>query len=158
MCYNFWYFDCFKIFVVFGCIKGFVLINEMFFQYNIIEFGVYWVDSLWCLVNNINNIGFIELLFFIGDMIKFVDEFYDVMYLVWVLFYCVYICQCLVVFVDQFNVIYMLSEEYIGLFYFMQFWFDVVGEWMCEIGKCLLFVFSVMKDVQDVIFVDYVCV
>ena len=153
--YNPWYFDRLKTFAALGRTKGLVLINEMFFQHNIIESGAHWVDSPWRPVNNINNTGFTEPPPFTGDTIKLADEFYDVTHPVRAPLYRAYIRQCLAALADQPNVIHTLSEEYTGPLHFMQFWLDVAGEWMRETGKRPLLALSATKDVQDAILADH---
>jgi hypothetical protein len=152
--YNPWYFGRLKTFAELGRAKGLVLINEMFFQHNIIESGAHWVDSPWRPVNNINSTGFTEPPPFTGDTIKLADEFYDVTHPVRAPLYRAYIRQCLTALADQPNVIHTLSEEYTGPLHFMQFWLDVAGEWMGETGKRPLLALSATKDVQDAILAD----
>jgi hypothetical protein len=152
--YNPWYFDRLKTFAAFGRAKGLVLINEMFFQHNIIESGAHWVDSPWRPVNNINNTGFTEPPPFTGDTIKLADEFYDITHPVRAPLYRAYIRQCLANLADEPNVIHTLSEEYTGPLHFMQFWLDVAGEWMRETGRRPLLALSATKDVQDAILAD----
>ena len=152
--YNPWYFDRLKTFAALGRAKGLVLINEMFFQHNIIESGAHWVDSPWRPVNNINNTGFTEPPPFTGDTIKLADEFYDVTHPVRAPLYRAYIRQCLTALAEEPNVIHTLSEEYTGPLHFMQFWLDVAGEWMRETGRRPLLALSATKDVQDAILAD----
>ncbi|ATC63369.1 hypothetical protein CMV30_05040 [Nibricoccus aquaticus] len=152
--YNPWYFDRLKTFAALGRAKGLVLINEMYFQHNIIESGAHWVDCPWRPVNNINNTGFTEPPPFNGDTVKMADEFYDLKHPVRGPLHRAYIRQCLANLADEPNVIHTLSEEYTGPLHFMQFWLDVAGEWMRETGKHPLLALSATKDVQDAILAD----
>ncbi|MGC4074216.1 MAG: DUF6298 domain-containing protein [Nibricoccus sp.] len=152
--YNPWYFGRLKTFAELGRAKGLVLINEMYFQHNIIESGAHWVDCPWRPVNNINNTGFTEPPPFNGDTIRMAPEFYDVSHPVRGPLHRAYIRQCLANLADEPNVIHTLSEEYTGPLHFMQFWLDVAGEWMRETGKHPLLALSATKDVQDAILAD----
>ncbi len=152
--YNPWYFERLKTFAALGRVKGLVLINEMYFQHNIIESGAHWVDCPWRPVNNINNTGFTEPPPFTGDTVKMADEFYDTKHPARGPLHRAYIRQCLANLADQPNVIHTLSEEYTGPLHFMQFWLDVAGEWMRETGRRPLLALSATKDVQDAILAD----
>ncbi len=152
--YNPWYFERLNRFAELGREKGLVLINEMYFQHNIIESGAHWVDSPWRTVNNINNTGFTEPPPFTGDTVKMADEFYDVTHPVRAALHRAYIRHSLESLANQPNVIHSLSEEYTGPLHFMQFWLDVVGEWIHETGKRPLLSLSATKDVQDAILAD----
>ncbi len=152
--YNPWYFDRLKTFATLGRAKGLVLINEMYFQHNIIESGAHWVDCPWRPVNNINDTGFTEPPPFTGDTVRMADEFYDTKHPVRGPLHRAYIRQCLANLADEPNVIHTVSEEYTGPLHFMQFWLDVAGEWMRETGKRPLLALSATKDVQDAILAD----
>ncbi len=152
--YNPWYFQRLNTFAALGRAKGLVLINEMYFQHNVIESGAHWVDSPWRPVNNINDTGFTEPPPFTGDTIKMADEFYDVSHPVRAALHRAYIRHSLESLADQTNVIHSLSEEYTGPLHFMQFWLDVVAEWIRETGRRPLIALSATKDVQDAILAD----
>jgi hypothetical protein len=152
--YNPWYFGRLKAFAAEARREGVVLINEMYFQHNIIESGAHWVDSPWRPVNNINDTGFTEPPPFKGDTIKMADEFYDVTHPVRRALHRAYIRQCLVNLADEPNVIHTLSAENTGPLHFMQFWIDTVAEWERESGKHPLIALSATKDVQDAILAD----
>jgi hypothetical protein len=152
--YNPWYFGRLKEFADEARQRGLVLINEMYFQHNILESGAHWVDSPWRPVNNINDTGFTEPPPFTGDTIKMADEFYDVRHQLRRALHRAYIRQCLANLADQPNVIHTLSAENSGPLHFMQFWLDVVAEWQRETGRDSLIALSAPKDVQDAILAD----
>lgn len=152
--YNPWYFGRLREFAAEARQHGLVLINEMYFQHNIIESGAHWVDSPWRPVNNFNGTGFTEPPPFTGDTIKMADEFYDVTHSVRRELHRAYIRQCLANLADEPNVIHTLTAENSGPLHFMQFWLDVVAEWKRETGKHPLIALSAPKDVQDAILAD----
>ena len=152
--YNPWYFARLKAFAQEARREGLVLINEMYFQHNIIESGAHWVDSPWRPVNNINGTGFTEPPPFTGDTIKMADEFYDVTHPVRRELHRAFIRQCLANLAGEPNVIHTLTAENSGPLHFMQFWLDVVAEWERETGEHPLIALSAPKDVQDAILAD----
>jgi hypothetical protein len=152
--YNPWYFARLKGFAVEARRRGLVLINEMYFQHNIIESGAHWVDSPWRPTNNINRTGFTEPPPFKGDTIKMADEFYDVTHPVRGPLHRAYIRQHLAALAGEPNVIHTLTAENSGPLHFMQFWLDVVAEWERETGQHPLIALSAPKDVQDAILAD----
>lgn len=152
--YNPWYFGRLREFAAEARRAGVVLINEMYFQHNIIESGAHWVDSPWRPVNNINATGFTEPPPFTGDTIKMANEFYDVRHPVRRDLHRAYIRQCLANLADEPNVIHTLTAENSGPLAFMQFWLDVIAEWKKETGRHPLIALSAPKDVQDAILAD----
>lgn len=152
--YNPWYFGRLRAFAAEARKHGLVLINEMYFQHNIIESGAHWVDCPWRPVNNVNDTGFIEPPPFNGDTIKMADAFYDVTHPVRRPLHRAYIRQCLANLDDEPNVIHTLTAENSGPLHFMQFWLDVIAEWERETGKHPLIALSAPKDVQDAILAD----
>lgn len=152
--YNPWYFGRLKAFAVEARRHGLVLVNEMYFQHNIIESAAHWVDCPWRPVNNINQTGFTEPPPFDGDTIKMANEFYDVSHPVRRGLHRAYIRQCLANLADEPNVIHTLTAENSGPLHFMQFWLDVIAEWERETGKHPLIALSAPKDVQDAILAD----
>jgi hypothetical protein len=152
--YNPWYFGRLRSFAHEARTHGLVLVNEMYFQHNIIESGAHWVDCPWRPVNNINDTGFTEPPPFTGDTIKMADEFYDVTHPVRRELHRSYIRHHLDALGDASNVIHTLSGENTGPLHFMQFWVDVIGEWKRETGKRPLIGLSATKDVQDAILAD----
>lgn len=152
--YNPWYFSRLREFAAEARTRGLVLINEMYFQHNIIESAAHWMDSPWRPVNNVNQTGFIEPPPVTGDTIKMADAFYDVTHPARRALHRAYIRQCLANLADETNVIHTLSAESSGPLHFMQFWLDVVAEWETETGKHPLIALSAPKDVQDAILAD----
>lgn len=152
--YNPWYFGRLKAFAAEAKQQGLVLVNEMYFQHNIIESGAHWVDSPWRPVNNINGTRFTEPPPFRGDTIKMATEFYNVADPAYRALHRAYIRQCLANLAGEPNVIHTLSAENTGPLTFMQFWLDVVAEWERETGQHPLIALSACKDVQDAILAD----
>lgn len=152
--YNPWYFSRLREFAAEARQRGLVLINEMYFQHNILESAAHWVDSPWRTANNINGTDFIEPPPFTGDTIKMADAFYDVAHPVRRALHRAYIRQCLANLSAETNVIHTLSAENSGPLHFMQFWLDVVAEWETETGHRPLLALSAPKDVQDAILAD----
>ncbi len=152
--YNPWYFGRLKSFAAEARRHGLVLVNEMYFQHNIIESAAHWVDCPWRPVNNINQTGFTEPPPFDGDTIKMANEFYDVSHPVRRELHRAYIRQCLANLADEPNVIHTLTAENSGPLHFMQFWLDVSAEWKRETGQHPLIALSGPKDVQDAILAD----
>lgn len=152
--YNPWYFGRLKTFAAEARRAGMVLINEMYFQHNIIESGAHWVDVPWRPVNNINGTKFTEPPPYTGDTIKMADEFYNLSDPAYRALHRAYIRQCLANLADETNVIHTLSAENTGPLHFMQFWLDVVAEWEKETGRHPLIALSATKDVQDAILAD----
>lgn len=152
--YNPWYFARLREFAAEARQQGLVLINEMYFQHNILESAAHWVDSPWRTTNNINGTDFIEPPPFTGDTIKMADAFYDVTHPVRRALHLAYIRHCLANLAAETNVIHTLSAENSGPLHFMQFWLDVVAEWEAETGHRPLIALSAPKDVQDAILAD----
>jgi len=152
--YNSWYFMRLAEFAGLARRKGLVLLNEMYFQHNIIEAGAHWVDSPWRPVNNINGTKFTEPPPFNGDTIKMADEFYDLSDPAYRSLHRAYIRHHLDVLGTETNVIHTLTAENSGPLHFMQFWLDVIAEWKHETGLRPLIALSAPKDVQDAILAD----
>jgi hypothetical protein len=152
--YNPWYFDRLRSFAREARKHGIVLLNEMYFQHNIIESGAHWVDSPWRPVNNINATRFTEPPPFQGDTIKMADEFYDLTDPAYRDLHRAYIRHHLDVLGGESNVIHTLTAENSGPLSFMQFWLDTVAEWRRETGRHPFLALSAPKDVQDAILAD----
>lgn len=152
--YNPWYFERLHEFAEQARRKGLVLVNEMYFQHNILEAGAHWVDTPWRPTNNINGTHFTEPVPFTGDTMKMAAEFYDLSDPSYRAIHRAYIRHCLENLADEPNVIHTLSAENSGPLSFMQFWLDVVAEWETETGKHPLIALSACKDVQDAILAD----
>lgn len=152
--YNPWYFARLRAFAAEARQRALVLVNEMYFQHNILESGAHWVDSPWRPVNNVNDTGFTEPPPFTGDTIKMAAEFYDVTHPVRRDLHRAYIRQCLANLAGEPNVIHTLSAENSGPLPFMQFWLDVIAEWQRETGNDPFIALSAPKDVQDAVLAD----
>ncbi len=153
--FNPWYFGRLREFAGLCGQKGLVLVNEMYFQHNILEAGAHWVDFPWRSANNINHTGFPEPPPFTGGKRIFMaEEFYDVTNPVRRELHRAFIRQCLANLADEPNVIHTLGEEFSGPLHFVQFWLDVVGEWKSETGRKPLIALSAPRDVQDAILAD----
>lgn len=152
--YNPWYFARLQEFAAAAREHGLVLVNEMYFQHNIIESGAHWVDSPWRPVNNINGTKFTEPPPFNGDTIKMADEYYNLSDPAYRALHRAYIRHHLDTLGAASNVIHTLSAENSGPLHFMQFWLDVVAEWERETGRHPLIALSACKDVQDAILAD----
>lgn len=164
--FNPWYFNRLREFAGLARTNGLVLVNEMYFQHNILEAGAHWSEFPWRPVNCIQETGFPEPAPYrddegseparpeLGKRIFMAEAFYDVTHPVRRELHRAYIRQCLANLADEPNVIHTLSAEYSGPRHFMEFWLDVVGEWEAETGKRPLVALSAPKDVQDAILAD----
>lgn len=152
--YNPWFFGRLNRFASLGREKGLVLINEMYFQHNILEAGAHWVDFPWRPANCIQPTGFTEPPPFTGDTVKMAAEFYDVSHPLRRELHRAFIRHELEALADQPNVIHTISAEYSGPLSFLQFWLDVVAEWEEQTWKHPLIALSASRDVQDAILAD----
>ncbi len=164
--YNPWYFGRLREFAELSRQKGLVLIDEMYFQHNILEAGAHWADSPWRPANCLQATGFPEPPPYtdnegeaaptpdLGKRIFMAEAFYDVSHPVRRALHRAYIRQCLANLAADPNVIHTLTAENSGPLAFMQFWLDVVAEWERETGKHPLIALSAPKDVQDAILAD----
>lgn len=164
--YNPWYFGRLREFATLAQEKGLVLINEMYFQHNILEAGAHWADFPWRSANNINETGFPEPPPYtdnegnpqphpdLGKRIFMAEAFYDSSHPARAALHRAYIRQCLASLAGQPNVIHTLTAENSGPLHFMEFWLDVVAEWERETGHRPLLALSAAKDVQDAILAD----
>ncbi len=140
-----------------------IIINQHFFQHNIIEAGAHWVDSPWRSANNIQSEGvmtgkgsrgtnFLEPVPFTGDKRIFTaDLFYDVTDKERARLYKQYIWQMLDKFADNPNVYHSISEEFTGPQHFTEFWLDCVGEWQAKTGKDARVILNANKNVTDAV-------
>ncbi len=153
--YNPWYFSRLRQFADLGKAKGLVLINEMYFQHNILEDGAHWANFPWRSANNVNAVDFPEPPPYANDKWIFMAKpFYDLNHPVRRALHQAYIRQCLANLADEPNVLHTTGEEYTGPLAFMQFWFDVAAQWSTETGQHPLLTLSAPKDVQDAILAD----
>lgn len=153
--FNPWYFGRLKRFADLCDRKGLVLLNQMYFQHNILEAGAHWVDTPWRPANALQDLGFPEPPAFVDrKRIYMADLFYDVTDLRRREFHRRFIRHSLDNLADNSNVIQTIGEEFTGPLSFVQFWLDTVAEWERETGKHPLIALSCTKDVQDAILAD----
>jgi hypothetical protein len=153
--YNPWYFDRLFTFARYAEQKALVLLDNHYFQHNILEAGAHWADFPWRSANNINDTGFPEPPPYAGDKRIFQAHlFYDVNHPVRRELHRAYIRHHLVVLSDCPNVIHMTSGEYTGPLAFTQFWLDTIGQWEQETGKQILTALSCTYDIQEAILND----
>lgn len=148
--YNLWYWSRLKQFADLADQKGLLLINQNFFQHNIIEDGAHWADCAWRTANNINDTGFPEPPPYAGDKRIFMSGlFYDTTNIVRNSLYKAYIRQCLENFKENNGVIQLIGAEFTGPFSFVKFWLQTIEAWEKEKGIKEMIGLSVTKDVQD---------
>lgn len=153
--YNDWYWYRLARFANLAETKGQLLINQQYFQHNILEAGAHWSSSPWRSANNINNTDFPEPVPYAGDKRIFMaEQFYDVSNENRRNLHEQFIRKSLDNFKDNTNVIQLTSAEYTGPLHFMEFWLDVVATWKNETGKQGIIGLSATKDVQDAILKD----
>ncbi len=152
---NPWYVSRIKELAQKGAKNGLMIINQHYFQHNILEAGAHWVDCPWRPVNNINGTVFPEPVPFAGDKRVWVAEyFYDIDNPTMNKLHKQYIWNMLDAFADQPNMIHSIGEEYTGPFHFTKFWLQTVGKWEAKTGKHVLVALSCNKDVQDAVLAD----
>ncbi|MEO8405631.1 MAG: DUF6298 domain-containing protein [Chitinophagaceae bacterium] len=153
--YNTFYWGRLKEFADLADKKGLVLINQDYFQHNIIEAGAHYADFPWRPANNINNTGFPEPPPYAGDKRIFLaEQFYDETNPLRRELHRKYIRQCLDNFSGNNGVIQLIGEEFTGPLHFVQFWTDVIKDWEKENNKKPLIALAVTKDVQDSLLAD----
>ncbi len=164
--FNPWYFGRVREFAGLARERGLVLIDEMYFQHNILEAGAHWTEFPWRPMNNVNATGFPEPPVYLesdgskpsrpeyGKRIFVAEEFYDVSHPVRRALHRAYIRQCLANLADEPNVLHLVGEEFTGPLGFVEFWLDVIAEWSAETGRRPLLGLSATKDVQDAILAD----
>jgi hypothetical protein len=150
--YNKWYWSRLKQFANLADQKGLVLINQNYFQHNIIEAGAHYADFPWRPVNNINNTGFPEPVPYAGDKRLFMaEQFYDETHPVRRKLHQAFIRQNLDNFTNNNGVIQMIGAEFTGPLHFVQFWVETIQQWEKEKGRKEIIGLSTTKDVQDAI-------
>jgi hypothetical protein len=153
--FNDWYWNRLARFANLAETKGQLLVNQQYFQHNIIEAGAHWASSPWRSANNINSTGFPEPPPYAGDKRIFMaEQFYDVTNAARRKLHQGFIRKSLENFQDNSNVIQLTSAEYTGPLHFMQFWLDEVQKWENETRKKEIIGLSATKDVQDAILND----
>ena len=152
---NPWYFSRLNQFATSAAPHGMVLLNEHYFQHNILEAGAHWVDCPWRTANNVNGTPFAEPVNFSGDKRIFIaEQFYDINNTTLRRLHRQYIRQSLEAFRGQSNVIHSIGAEFTGPYHFVRFWLECVSEWEKETGEHPLVALKVNKDVQDSILAD----
>ena len=77
--FNPWYFARLNQFAVECESRGRILLQQMYFQHNILEAGAHWADFPWRSANCLQHVGFQEPPPYVGKKRIFqADEFYDV--------------------------------------------------------------------------------
>jgi hypothetical protein len=153
--FNPWYFARLKQFADRCDRKGLVLVQQMYFQHNVLEAGAHWADFPWRPANCLQATGFPEPPPYVNKKRVFMaDAFYDVTHPVRRGLHRAYIRHCLDNLADNSNVVVLTGAEFTGPLHFMQFWLDVVREWEAETGKHPLIGLSCTKEVQDAILDD----
>jgi hypothetical protein len=153
--FNPWYFARLKEFADLAGRKGLVLVQQVYFQHNVLEAGAHWADFPWRPANCLQDTGFPEPPAYAGGKRVFMAEaFYDVSHPVRRDLHRRYICHCLDVLGGCPNVVFQTGEEFTAPLHFVQFWLDTIGEWQKETGRKVLVGLSCTKDVQDAILVD----
>lgn len=153
--FNDWYWNRLAQFATLAEPNGQLLINQQYFQHNILEAGAHWSSSPWRSANNINNTGFPEPPPYAGDKRIFMaEQFYDVTNADRKKLHQGFIRKSLENFQENSNVIQLTSAEYTGPLHFMEFWLDEAQKWKDETGKKGIIGLSATKDVQDAILND----
>lgn len=153
--YNAWYWQRLSQFANLAETEGQMLINQQYFQHNILEAGAHWSSSPWRSANNINSTDFPEPPPYAGDKRIFMaEQFYDITNENRKKLHQGFIKKSLENFGANSNVIQLTSAEYTGPLHFMQFWLDEVKKWEDQADKKQLIGLSATKDVQDAILKD----
>jgi hypothetical protein len=153
--FNPWYFARLKQFADLAERKGVVLVQQMYFQHNVLEAGAHWADFPWRPANCLQKTGFPEPPDYDnGKRVFMAEAFYDVSHPVRRDLHRAYIRHCLDVLGDCPNVVFQVGEEFTGPRHFVEFWLDTVAEWQKETGKKVIISLSCTKDVQDAILAD----
>ncbi|MDO9374400.1 MAG: DUF6298 domain-containing protein [Ferruginibacter sp.] len=150
--YNPFYWARLKDFANLADQQGLLLINQQYFQHNIIEAGAHYADFPWRTANNINATGFPEPPPYAGDKRIFMaEQFYDITNAKRKALHRAYIRKSLENFQGNSGVLQLIGEEYTGPLHFVEFWLDVTRAWEKETGHHPLIGLSTTKDVQDAI-------
>lgn len=153
--FNTWYWDRLKIFADLAAQKSKILMNQQYFQHNILEAGAHWSSSPWRPANNVNNTGLPEPPPYMGDKRIFIaEQFYDVTNENIKKLHQGFIEKSLDNFKDYANVLQFTSAEYTGPLTFMQFWIDVISNYKKSHQNESKIALSATKDVQDAILND----
>ncbi len=135
--------------------RGLVLVQQMYFQHNILEAGAHWADFPWRSANCLQETGFPEPPPYENrKRIFMADEFYDVSHPVRRKMHELYIRHCLDTLGGHTNVVFQNGEEFTGPLPFVQFWLDTIAAWQKETRTKVKVSLSCTKDVQDAILQD----
>jgi len=153
--YNHWYWSRLKRFADLADRNNLVLVQQHYFQHNIIEAGAHYADFPWRTANNINSTGFPEPVPYAGDKRIFMaEQFYDLSDANRKKLHTAFIRKSLENFRGNSSVIHLTGAEFTGPLHFVQFWLDVVAAWEKEKGAHPVIGLSATKDVQDAILAD----
>ncbi len=154
--FNPWYFSRLREFAGQCEIKGRILMQQMYFQHNILEAGAHWADFPWRSANNIQQVGFAEPPPYANKKRIFqADEFYDVNHPVRRALHVAYIRQCLSNMIGRRNVVFSIGEEFTGPASFVRFWLETIADWKTQHpNESPLICISCTHDVQDEILAD----
>lgn len=152
--FNPWYFARLREFAEGADREGMILLNEHYFQHNIIEEGAHWCDYPWRAANNVNNteLGFVERQQFAGDKRVYMAEpFYSVDENPAVRkFHEMFIRRTVDEFQGLNGVIHSLGLEYTGPLHFAKFWLETVSA--CPEHQLVSLIGT--KDVVDAVLAD----
>ncbi|WP_417939478.1 DUF6298 domain-containing protein [Flavobacterium sp. RS13.1] len=155
--YNAFYWNRLKTFAELAGQKNKILLNQAYFQHNILEAGAHWSSSPWRPANNINTTGLPEPPPYAGDKRIFLaEQFYDVKNADIRKLHVAFIEKNIENFKDNANVLQFTSAEYTGPLSFMQFWIDVIANYEKSNKNESKIALSATKDVQDAILNDEV--
>ncbi|SHL54143.1 hypothetical protein SAMN05443543_102468 [Flavobacterium flevense] len=153
--FNTWYWDRLKTFADLAAQQNKILMNEQYFQHNILEAGAHWSSSPWRPANNVNHTGLPEPPPYIGDKRIFIaEQFYDIKNENIRKLHQGFIEKSLENFDNNANVLQLTSAEYTGPLSFMQFWMDVTANYKKAHKSESKIALSATKDVQDAILND----
>jgi hypothetical protein len=153
--FNPWYWSRLRQYAELADQHGMLLLQQHYFQHNILEAGAHWASYPWRSANNINDTGFPEPVPYAGDKRVFMaEQFYDLSNARRRSLHEALIRQSLANFDGVNNVIHFTGEEFTGPLAFTQFWVDTVAAYAKEQGVTPLVAISATKDVQDAILAD----
>ena len=154
--FNPWYFARLNQFAAQCENKGRILLQQMYFQHNILEAGAHWADFPWRSANCLQSVGFQEPPPYAGKKRIFqADEFYDVSHPVRRALHVAYIRHCLDNMVERRNVIFSIGEEFTGPATFVRFWLETIEQWKKDHPNASpIICLGCTQDVQDEILND----
>lgn len=154
--FNPWYFSRLREFASHCDSKNRILLQQMYFQHNILEAGAHWADFPWRSANCIQSVGFLEPPPYANKKRIFqAEEFYDVGHPVRRGLHVAYIRHCLSNMLEHTNVVFSIGEEFTGPAAFVRFWLETIAEWKKDHPDASpLICLACTKDVQDEILED----